>query len=141
MKTIIAILILTFAPLSFALTGDKLGVVVGNPSGLNGQYNLENGAVIDATAGWELVEGKPDIIINYYKVKKDKFYLGPYDLDFYYGGGVKLKNAGGITGSVSAAHPIDNQRLEVFGTAGLSAYVFGGEGFEADAYLGIRYLF
>lgn len=140
MKTLFKTLFILLLSLP-AVYANSVGLALGNPTGLNGQYTLAADQVLDLTLGAELAQGEFEGILNYYHKKEDHFYLSSYPMDFFYGGGFKIKDGFGVNGSLSAAHQIQGQRLEPFGAIGATIYAFGKEGAELDAYLGIRYLF
>ncbi len=119
----------------------SVGLALGNPTGINGQYYLSKDRVIEGTGGIELGQGSSEFVLDYYKKQEDKYYLQAYDMDFYYGGGIKFKKGFGINGSISTAHPIAGQQLELFASSGLTAYFLGQDGLELDVYAGIRYTF
>lgn len=120
---------------------NSVGLALGNPSGINGQYYLSKDRVIEGTGGIEFGNSTSEFVLDYYKKQEDKYYLQAYDMDFYYGGGIKFKKGFGANASIATAHPIEGQQLELFAASGLTAYFLGQDGLELDVYAGIRYTF
>lgn len=139
-RTLSILFVLILFPISHAFA-HSAGIALGNPTGVNGQYHINPTRVMDFTLGYEFAIDEVEAILNYYVKKEDFYHIQAYDMDFLYGGGLKLKNGLGVHASVSTSHPIKYQQLEVFASAGGTVYVLSRSGLDIDAYLGIRYLF
>lgn len=147
MKTIIAFITLVFVSHSVAAEQLGVGLMIGNPTGLNGKYWLGGNRAVDAGFAWSL--GKhSDLSIHsdYLLHNEGAFYLNDvHKLDLYYGIGGRMEFADdielGVRVPVGLANKLENGKADVFGEIAPIVDFFGKTGLEMHFAVGGRYYF
>lgn len=148
MKTILLIALVIMSSSLFAQEGKKgIGLMLGNPTGLNGKYWLENNRAIDG--GLALSFGKhSDVSIHSdYLLHNDAaFYLNDvHPLDLYYGIGGRMEFGDdielGVRVPVGLLHNLKDQQADVFGEIAPIFDILGRVGLEMHLAVGARYYF
>ena len=124
-----------------------LGISLGNPTGLNGKYWLDEKRAVDGGLAWSL--GKKTSLSmhsDYLFHKNSAFYFNDdYALDLYYGLGGRMEFSDdielGVRVPVGLAHRIENAGADVFVEGAPIFDIIGRTGFELHLMLGARYYF
>ncbi len=148
MKLILSILFLT---LSFIAQADQeklgLGVMFGNPTGLNGKYWLNDDHAVDGAFGLSIGEHTEGSLHGDYLLHKKGVLVfnEVHPLDLYYGVGGRMEFADtiqlGLRVPVGIAHMFDNQRADLFGEIAPILDFVGTNGLEISLGVGARYYF
>lgn len=124
-----------------------VGAMVGNPSGVNAKYWLEDNVAVDGGLGLS-IGPNTDLSIHsdYLLHNKAAFYLHEvYPLDLYYGLGARMEFADdfelGIRLPVGLAHRWDDQPFDAFAEIAPIVDFIGRTGVEMHFGVGGRYYF
>ncbi len=148
MKSLLLV-ILTFLSTSvFAAEGQLgLGVMLGNPTGLNGKYWLENNRAVDGGLAYSLGKHSDLSMHSDYLLHKDSaFYLNDtHALDLFYGIGGRMEFADdieiGVRVPVGLAHKINDGQADMFAEVAPIVDLFTKTGLELHFGIGARYYF
>lgn len=128
--------------------GDKaLGMMLGNPSGINGKYWLEDNHAVDAGLG--ISPGQKSAIslhADYLLHKEAAFYFNDtYALDFYYGAGGRMEFGDdielGLRVPVGVVHNLSDQPADIFVELAPILDFISRFGLELHVLAGGRYYF
>jgi hypothetical protein len=77
-------------------SGMGLGIILGEPTGINGKFWLSNRTAFDAAAAWSFTnhsrfQVQGDFVFHNYSVLKRTFEVTSGDLPLYYGIGARLR--------------------------------------------------
>jgi len=144
MKSIIFILLLM---VSFSVMANKrgVGITLGNPTGLNGKYWLDEKKAIDASLGVSLgVHSDFSMHSNYLFHQKDAFYFNDvHPLDLYFGLGGRMEFADdielGIRLPVGLVHEFKEENADLFFETAPIVEIFTKKGIELHLLFGARY--
>ena len=147
MKIFVSLILLTFPLLTFASGQMGLGVMLGNPTGLNGKYWLENNRAVDAGLAYSIGKNSDFSLHSDYLFHKDEaFYLNDTQpLDLYYGIGGRMEFADdieiGVRLPVGLAHKLNGGAADVFGEVAPIVDLLTKTGLELHLAIGARYYF
>lgn len=153
-KKLLLVCLLTFGiSKAFASYGPySLGASLGDPTGLNGKYNLDDSHAIDFGFGSALgARSGVEMHSDYLWVQEGQVVAGDSDLDLYYGIGGRIVTigSGDDKGKVALAarfpvgliHYISDKQIEIFGEVAGSLDVIPSMMADLDLALGLRYRF
>jgi hypothetical protein len=124
-----------------------LGVMLGNPTGLNGKYWLEGNRAVDAGLGFSFGKHTDfSIHSDYLFHNEGALYLNDVNpLDLYYGIGGRMEFADdveiGLRIPVGLAHKIENGKSDIFGEIAPIIDFLTSTGVEIHLLVGARYYF
>lgn len=124
-----------------------LGAAIGNPTGLNGKYWLDDNKAFDGGLGFSLGRHTNfSLHSDYLLHSKNAFYFNDVNaLDLYYGLGARMEFSNeielGVRAPVGLAHQVENQNADVFGEVAPILNLVGGIGLEFHVLIGARYYF
>jgi hypothetical protein len=144
MKSIISILLFM---VSFSVMAGKrgVGISLGNPTGLNGKYWLDEKKAVDASLGVSLgVHSDFSMHSDYLFHQKDAFYFNDvHPLDLYFGLGGRMEFADdielGIRLPVGLVHEFKEENAELFFETAPIIEIFSKKGLELHLLFGARY--
>lgn len=130
MKCFIRLLLLT-AVFGFITTGASwsqrsgfgLGIIAGEPTGIDGKFWLSGNTAFDAAAAWSFVDCtrfqvQGDFVFHNFNVLKRTFEVTKGELPLYYGIGARLRvqheNEFGLRFVGGAAYLVDNAPVDIF---------------------------
>lgn len=148
MKKLIFCLLLIMTS-SLMASSNKLGVgvMIGNPTGLNGKYWLEDNKAVDAGLAYSLGKHSDFSLHSDYLLHKDAaLYINDtHPLDLYYGIGGRMEFADdleiGVRVPVGVSHKMEEQQADIFGEVAPIVDIIGKTGFELHLAVGARYYF
>jgi hypothetical protein len=146
MKVVVALMLMIFSVASWS-KDLGLGVSIGNPTGLNGKYWLNNGQAVDGGFAWSLGKNSNLSIHSDYLFHKDGafFFNDVHPLDLYYGIGGRMEFDDdidlGVRIPVGLAHKIENGTADIFGEVAPIVDFIGSTGLELHILFGGRYYF
>lgn len=148
MKLILTLIFLTLASSVWAV-GNELGagLMVGNPTGLNGKYWLDDTTAVDGGLAFSFGKNTDlSIHSDYLLHKKSAFFLNDvHALDLYYGLGGRIEFADsveiGLRVPVGVAHRLNEQPVDLFGEVAPILDFIGNTGVELHIAVGARYYF
>jgi len=143
------VLFLSLACSSFSLlASDKgLGIMLGNPTGINGKLKLSAQRSMDAGLGIALVGGNPVSLHSDYLWEKDDalYFKDTYSLDFYFGIGGRMEFSDSIYLGpripVVVSHQLEKSEADVFFEAAPIFDFIGKQGYEINLLFGSRFYF
>jgi hypothetical protein len=146
MKFIFFILLLI---LSFPVLANKrgVGITLGNPTGLNGKYWLDDKRAIDASLGVSMgVHSDFSMHSDYLFHRFDAFYFNEvHPLDLYFGLGGRMEFADdieiGIRLPVGLVHSFKEENAELFFETAPIIEILTKKGLELHLLFGARYYF
>lgn len=148
MKSILfAILLMTSAQVLAAANQLGLGVMLGNPTGLNGKYWLDNKHAVDGGAAFAF--GKRtnlSLHSDYLFHSEEAFYYNDvHPLDFYFGLGGRMEFGDainlGIRLPVGLVHRMKNDSADIFTEIAPILDFIGRSGLDLHLAVGARYYF
>ncbi len=145
------IVLLLLSLLSFevlAARGDLgLGIMLGNPTGINGKYWLDDDKAIDAGFGLSLGRGS-DVSMHsdYLWHKRDAFYFNDvHPLDLYYGVGGRMEFEHdieiGLRAPVGLAYRVEEKGADMFAEVAPVLDFVTRTGLELHLVFGARFYF
>lgn len=155
MKTLIFILILSLSPFCFAKKTVGLGVIVGAPTGLSGNFRLSGNHSLDAALAFDLTEEDSIHIHSTYLWRyPNAFAIESAQFGWYWGIGGRYKSREdrnpyddddeyrfGARGSAGIYHIFKKVSIEVFGEAALVMNILPKTDADLDIGVGGRYYF
>lgn len=148
MKTILLIALVVISSTVFAQEGKKgVGLMLGNPTGLNGKYWLENNRAVDGGLAFSFGKHTDLSIHSDYLLHNDAaFYLNDvHPLDLYYGIGGRMEFGDdielGVRVPVGLVHNLKDQPADLFGEIAPIIDILGRVGLEMHFAVGARYYF
>lgn len=148
MKCLILLLICFFVSPVFAQEYQKgLGVMLGNPTGLNGKYWMGAKRAIDGGLGFSLGKHTDFSIHSDYLLHDEAaLYLNDVKpLDLYYGIGGRMEFTNdievGIRVPVGLLHKVENGKADIFGEIAPVLDFLTRAGIEIHLLFGSRYYF
>lgn len=148
MKTILLFALLVLTSQVFAQAGQTgVGLMIGNPIGVNGKYWLEGGNAVDGGIGISLGKHSDLSIHSDYLLQVDEafFYNDVHPLDFYYGIGGRMEFADdielGLRVPIGLVHKMKESNSDVFAEIAPIYDFIGRNGFELHFGVGARYYF
>lgn len=148
MKYLISILLLLSSSLLPALEEQTgLGIMIGNPTGVNAKYWFDNVTAVDAGLGYS-VGRNSDVSIHsdYLKHWNNSLYFNDeYALALFLGVGGRLEFADevemGVRIPFGLAHIFENQSADIFAELAPIFDLLGNQGVEINLAFGGRYYF
>lgn len=147
-------LALSAAPAPAAAAGRTfgLGLSLGNPTGLNGKWNIAGPHALDFTLGWAPYWGEGAVVVNYLYSLHTWRVGGPLDgISLYLGGGLRLGfgesrrwNESGVGLGVRVPVGVSfmfNVPVDVFITLSPGVRVLPPAWFDFDGMIGARWWF
>jgi hypothetical protein len=148
MKTLVLIILTLLSTTVFAAGRDLgLGVMLGNPTGLNGKYWLGNNRAVDGGLAYSFGRHTDLSIHSDYLLHNDSaFYLNDtHPLDLYYGIGGRMEFADdieiGVRIPVGLVHKMNDGEADIFGEIAPIVDLFTKTGLEIHFAIGARYYF
>lgn len=146
MKAILFIFLVLLALPAWA-NRKGVGISIGNPTGLNGKYWLDNKTAIDG--GFAYSFGKHSNLSlhsDYLLHKEGAFFLNDiHPLDLYYGIGGRMEFADdieiGVRVPVGLAHTVENGSADMFAEVAPIVDLLTKTGLEIHLLFGARYYF
>lgn len=146
MKAVLAVLFLIFSLGAFAQkTG--VGLMLGNPTGVNGKHWLNENQAIDGGLGFSLGKNSDfSIHSDYLLHSKGAFFFNDvHPLDLYYGIGGRMEFGDdielGVRVPVGLAHTLEEQNADIFAEVAPILDFIGRTGLELNLAVGARYYF
>ena len=124
-----------------------LGVMLGNPTGVNGKYWLNGTQAIDGGVGFSLGDDTEVSIHSDYLWHTEGafFFNDVYPLDLYYGVGGRMEFEDdiqlGLRVPVGLVHRLENQSADMFGEVAPVFDFITNNGIELHILFGARYYF
>lgn len=122
-----------------------LGVIIGQPIGISGNYRLGFSNSVDAALSYD---GNLYLHSTYLFHIPYAFYFQGQEIDWYYGVGARLATRGresethfGPRGSLGLSWPLQNRQMELFGEASLVMDLAPRTLAEVGAAIGGRFYF
>ncbi len=141
-------MLIFFSFQSLALSQKRgLGVMLGNPTGLNGKYWLKDNQAVDAGAGWSFGRHTNFSIHSdfLFHSKDALIFRDDYNLDLYYGLGGRMEFAGeielGVRLPIGVVHELEGVESDVFMELAPVWDFVSHQGLEIHIVLGSRYYF
>ncbi len=147
MKLILTALFWLISLSAFAEYDKGLGLMIGNPTGLNGKMWLENGHAIDGGAGFTFGKQTNFSVHSDYLLQKDGafFFNDVHPLDLYYGIGGRMEFADdinlGVRVPVGLVQRSEDKSSDIFGEIAPIFDFIGRTGVELHILIGSRYYF
>lgn len=146
MKAFLFLFMITMSLPAFA-NKMGLGISIGNPTGLNGKYWLDNKAAVDGGVAYSLGKHSDFSIHSDYLLHKEgAFFLNDvHPLDLYYGLGGRMEFADdieiGVRVPVGLAHMIENGSADMYFEVAPIIDLLTKTGLELHVLFGARYYF
>lgn len=124
-----------------------LGISIGNPTGLNGKYWLDNKAAIDGGLAYSFGKHSDLSLHSDYLLHKEGalFLNDVHPLDLYYGIGGRMEFADdieiGVRVPIGLAHTIENGSADMFAEIAPIVDLITKTGLEIHLLFGARYYF
>ncbi len=155
MKTWTTLLLFTVLISTMARAGTgpySLGVMIGDPTGISGKYDLPKNQAIDAGLTWSQgSRGGTEIHGDLLQILPGHVSAGETDLDLYYGIGARMiminggddknKIALGPRAPLGLLHQLKDPSVEFFGELALILDLIPGIRADIDLGVGARYRF
>jgi hypothetical protein len=146
---LILIIMMIFTTSSLFATANQLGagIMLGNPTGLNAKYWLDDDKAIDGGLAFSFGKHTDfSIHSDYLLHKKSAFFFNDvHPLDLYYGLGGRFEFADnlelGLRVPVGVAHRFSDRPIDVFGEVAPILDFIGTTGMELHLAVGARYYF
>lgn len=146
MKLIVCLFLMLFNINAFA---NQLGVGVslGNPTGLNAKYWLDDHTAVDGGFGMSIGKNTDVSLHSDYLLHKEGafFFNDVHPLDLYYGLGARMEFEDdinlGVRIPVGIAHRVENKSADVFGEVAPVIDFITSSGVEIHFLVGGRYYF
>jgi len=157
MKCFIRLLLLT-AVFGFITTGASwsqrsgmgLGIILGEPTGIDGKFWLSGNTAFDAGAAWSFVDHphfqvQGDFVFHNFNILKRIFEITKGELPLYYGIGARLRiqheNEFGLRFVGGAAYLFDNAPFDIFLEVAPIMNLIPSTELYGSAALGLRFWF
>ena len=146
MKLIVCLFLMLFNLSAFA-NQLGLGVSLGNPTGLNGKYWLDEKTAVDGGIGMSIGKNTDVSIHSDYLIHQEGafFFNDVHPLDLYYGLGARMEFEDdinlGVRIPVGLAHRVENKTADVFGEIAPVIDFITTSGVEIHFLFGGRYYF
>ena len=148
MKLILVIILLALSSSLFA-SANQLGVgaMVGNPTGLNGKYWLDDQKAVDAGLGFSFGSQTNFTLHSDYLLQNEGafFFNDVYALDLYYGLGGRMEFGDsleiGLRAPVGLAHKFADQPADAFAEIAPILDFVGRTGLDLHLAVGARFYF
>lgn len=146
MKLIVCLFLMLFNITAFA-NQLGVGVSIGNPTGLNGKYWLDEKTAIDGGFGMSIGKNTDVSIHSDYLLHKEGafFFNDVHPLDLYYGLGARMEFEDdinlGVRIPVGLAHRVENKRADIFAEVAPIIDFVTSTGLELHLLFGGRYYF
>lgn len=143
----ILVILLVFISLPSLADRKGLGVSIGNPTGLNGKYWLDNKTAVDGGMAYSLGKNSNFSLHSDYLLHNEGafFFNDDHPLDLYYGLGGRFEFADdievGVRIPVGLAHTIENGSADIFGEIAPIVDFVSKTGLEIHLLFGGRYYF
>lgn len=148
MKFLCALALFIVTSTAFAAAGEKgVGFMLGNPTGLNGKYWLDDSHSVDGGIGLSLGKHTNLSMHSDYLFQNEGafFFNDVHPLDLYYGIGGRMEFADdleiGLRIPVGLAHKLKEQNADVFAEIAPIIDFIGRTGLEMSFGVGGRYYF
>ena len=144
-----AILFVFFVLISLPAIANRkgLGISLGNPTGLNGKYWLDNKSAIDAGFGMSFGKNTDASLHSDYLLHNEGalFLNDVYPLDLYYGIGGRMEFSDdielGVRVPVGLSHTVENGSSDIFAEIAPVFDFLSSTGVELHFLFGARYYF
>lgn len=142
---ILGIMLLSFNALADNKMG--IGVSLGNPTGLNGKYWLDQKTAVDGGIAWSLGKNSNFSLHSDYLFHQEGafFFNDVHPLDLYYGLGGRMEFEDeidlGVRIPIGVAHRVENQSADVFAEVAPIIDFISSTGLEIHLLVGGRYYF
>lgn len=146
MKSVLLVILLFFSLPALA-NRKGLGVSIGNPTGLNGKYWLDNKSAVDAGMAWSFGKNSNFSIHSDYLLHREGalFFNDVHPLDLYYGIGGRMEFSDdievGVRIPVGLSNTVEDGRADVFGEIAPIVDFVSKTGLEIHLLIGGRYYF
>ena len=124
-----------------------MGLMLGNPTGLNGKYWLPDNKAIDAGLGMSFGKNTDLSIHSDYLLHQDGalYFNDVHALDLYFGVGGRIEFADdielGVRVPVGVAHKLPEQKADLFAEVAPILDLLGRQGLELNLAVGARFYF
>ena len=141
------IFLLVFMSLPALANRKGLGISIGNPTGLNGKYWLDNKSAVDAGVAYSLGKNSNFSLHSDYLLHKEGafFFNDVHPLDLYYGLGARMEFDHdievGVRIPVGLAHTVENGSADMFAEVAPIVDLVTKTGLEIHLLFGARYYF
>ncbi len=141
------LIVITFSLNSWAAGKRALGLMLGNPTGISGKYELGANRAVDAGVGLSFGRHTNASIHSDYLLHKEGvlFFKDVHALDLYYGIGGRMEFADtielGARVPIGLLHQLEGRPAEVFGEVAPVIDLIGRQGTELHLLFGARYYF
>ncbi|MDP2982554.1 MAG: hypothetical protein Q8O92_04400 [Candidatus Latescibacter sp.] len=131
-------------------SGFGLGIIAGEPTGIDGKYWLSGSTAIDAGAAWSFVDHphfqvQGDFVFHNFSVLKRTFEVTKGELPLYYGIGARLRiqheNQFGLRFVGGVSYIFDNAPVDIFLEVAPIMNLIPSTELDLSAAAGIRYWF
>lgn len=146
MKYLLLASLLIFSVPTFAAK-KGVGISIGNPTGANGKYWLEENKAVDGGVGFSFGKHTDFSMHSDYLLHNNgAFFLNDvHSLDLYYGLGGRMEFSDdielGVRVPVGLVHMLEGQEADVFGEVAPIVNLIGAKGIELHLLFGARYYF
>lgn len=143
----IAVVLVLLSSLPVMANQMGVGISLGNPTGLNGKYWLDNKTAVDGGLGFSLGKHSDFSLHSDYLLHNEgAFFLNDvHPLDLYYGIGGRMEFADdielGVRVPVGLAHRLEDKSADVFGEVAPIIDFITNKGLELHFLFGARYYF
>jgi hypothetical protein len=141
------IFLLVFLSLPALANRKGLGISIGNPTGLNGKYWLDNKSAVDAGVAYSLGKKSNFSLHSDYLLHKEGafFFNDVHPLDLYYGLGARMEFDHdievGVRIPVGLSHTVENGSADMFAEVAPIVDLVTKTGLEIHLLFGARYYF
>lgn len=148
MKIFVIIILALMTSTIFAKSNQTgVGVMLGNPTGLNAKQWLDNGHAVDGGLALSLGKNSNLSIHSDYLLQVDSafYFKDDHALDFYYGLGGRMEFADdielGVRAPLGLSHRLKEKDADLFGEIAPILDFIGRTGVEMHFAVGARYYF
>lgn len=143
----ILLIVLIFMSLPVLANRKGVGISIGNPTGLNGKYWLDNKSAIDGGLAYSIGKHSNVSIHSDYLLHSEGafFFNDVHPLDLYYGIGGRMEFADdievGVRIPVGLLHTVENGSADMFAEVAPIVDIVSKTGLEIHLLFGARYYF
>ncbi len=147
MKAIVLLALIVFSSSAVAQAKTGLGVMLGNPTGINGKYWLSETKAVDGGMAFSMgSKTRFQLHSDYlFHSNGELIFQDNHPLDLYYGIGGRMEFDDdielGIRLPVGLAHKMENERADIFGEIAPIIDFIGRFGLELSLAIGARLYF